>query len=162
MALKRDTELDEVQLGTNAVTAWNNDPANPRNWSFARRATSTGIVSGIGFVRCVRCFLMRLCRLQGEDPFHLSKCTSLEAMNGDAGAEANVEQGSFRRFVPYLMVIWNKTLESKVTAVLWRRQYTLPLTMKSRPTLMCLRPLPCCRSPSTISAWHLALSFHHR
>ena len=161
MAVKRDTELEAMQLGTNTVTAWRSDPANPRNWSFARRATSTAIVSGIGFVRWVRYFLMRLCQLQLEDPCQLSKRRPLGAMNADASTEANVEQVYLRHSVPYLMGTWRRSLESNVTTVLWRRQYTLPLTMKSQPTLACLLPWPYCLFPSTILAWHSALLFHH-
>ena len=41
----------EAHSTTNTANGWSTDPANPRNWSLTRKAASTAVVSGIGFVR---------------------------------------------------------------------------------------------------------------
>jgi hypothetical protein len=51
MASDADTNQEEAEPGANMARNWTSDAGNPRNWSFARRAATTGIVSGIGFVR---------------------------------------------------------------------------------------------------------------
>ena len=42
---------EEEEQRVDAVVDWAVDPDNARNWSFARKAVATAVVSGIGFVR---------------------------------------------------------------------------------------------------------------
>jgi hypothetical protein len=58
MANDQDVTPDETRTDANAAINWAFDTGNPRNWSFARRAVTTAVVSGIGFVRYV---VLRLC-----------------------------------------------------------------------------------------------------
>lgn len=53
MASDQATNLEDTQPRSSVALDWTSDAENPRNWSLARRAVSTAVVSGIGFVRCV-------------------------------------------------------------------------------------------------------------
>jgi hypothetical protein len=53
MASDQATNLEDTQPRSSMALDWTSDAENPRNWSLTRRAASTAVVSGIGFVRCV-------------------------------------------------------------------------------------------------------------
>ena len=48
--------MGNLELEPSVSMNWVTDAGNPRNWSLARMAVSTAVVSGIGFVRYVRLF----------------------------------------------------------------------------------------------------------
>jgi hypothetical protein len=48
--------MGNLELEPSVSMNWDTDAKNPRNWSPARMAVSTAVVSGIGFVRYVRIF----------------------------------------------------------------------------------------------------------
>jgi len=53
MANREDATPGETPTEAHTVINWAFDVGNPRNWSFERRAATTAVVSGIGFVRYV-------------------------------------------------------------------------------------------------------------
>jgi hypothetical protein len=53
MRNEQDANTENPESEPNVSIDWATDAGNPRNWSLARRAVSTAVVSGIGFVRYV-------------------------------------------------------------------------------------------------------------
>lgn len=68
MCDEQDANTGNLELEPNVSMNWATDGGNPRNWSLARMAVSTAVVSGIGFVRYVRLFWRFTGRAPGGSP----------------------------------------------------------------------------------------------